>query len=142
MLGALGMTRRERFILALTRVALVSTTGATIAIALAVAASPLFPIGLARDAEPTPGLALDATVLAAGFGVVAVGFLLLGALPAWHRACRDLAFSASLSRRAGIGRVFPDTLGRTGLRPAPMIGVRMAFEPGTVAPPSRCGAHW
>jgi hypothetical protein len=129
-LGAIGMTRRQRAQLGLARVALVSITGAAVALVIAVALSPLFPIGLARDAEPSPGLAFDAVVLMTGFGVVAIAFVLRGALAAWRGACArpgvldvgDLS-PAHPSRLAAV-------LSRTGVRPAPVLGVRMAFEPG------------
>ena len=129
-LGAIGMTRRQRLHLGLARIAAVSITGAVTVVAVAVALSPLFPIGLARDAEPSPGLAFDAAALLVGFAVVAIAFFLRGAVAAWRGA----------SQRPGVldvGEPWPArpsrvaaALARTGIRPAPVLGVRMAFEPG------------
>ena len=53
-LRALGMTRRQLIGVALTRAAVIGTGGAALAVAAAVALSPLTPIGVARPAEPTP----------------------------------------------------------------------------------------
>ena len=128
-LGAIGMTRRQRFVLALSRVAIVSATGAAIAVAVAIAASPLFPAGVARDAEPHAGFSVDAVALAAGFGILAVGFLARGTFPAWRGATASAMLSAAEPGAASPSRV-AEALGRAGLRAAPVIGVRMAFEPG------------
>ncbi|MFY9867214.1 MAG: FtsX-like permease family protein, partial [Trebonia sp.] len=51
-LRAFGMTRRSLLALSAARLALVTVTGAILAVAIAVAASPLMPIGAARLAEP------------------------------------------------------------------------------------------
>jgi ABC-type lipoprotein release transport system permease subunit len=65
--SALGMTRRQ--IAAGTALAIVPAivAGALIAVAGAAAASTLLPRGLARRAEPNPGIRIDAAVLAGGF---------------------------------------------------------------------------
>ena len=54
-LRALGMTRRSLAALSLARVTAVTVPAACLAVAVAVAASPLMPIGPARLAEPRPG---------------------------------------------------------------------------------------
>ena len=56
-LRAFGMTRRSLLALSAARLALVTVAGAVLAVAIAVAASPLMPIGAARLAEPDPGVA-------------------------------------------------------------------------------------
>ena len=55
-LRAFGMTRRSLLALSAARLALVTVAGAILAVAIAVAASPLMPIGAARLAEPDPGV--------------------------------------------------------------------------------------
>lgn len=55
----------------------VAVPGALLAIAVAVGASPLFPVGSARPLEPERGIAVDATVLGLG-AVVAILLLLAG----------------------------------------------------------------
>jgi hypothetical protein len=85
-LGALGMTRGALLVVALSRLAVVTVAGAVIAVTVAVAASPLMPVGAARQAEPDPGVMVNAAVLAAGLAVIALAPLLLLALPAWRAA--------------------------------------------------------
>ena len=124
LLRSLGMTSRQLLALGLARVAPIALTAGVLAIAIAVALSPLAPIGAARAAEPDPGLAVDALVVGLG-GVATAALVLLAALgPAW-RASRTHA-------HAGHPRSSPavDALARAGL-PAPGVaGVRMAVEPG------------
>ena len=83
-LRALGLTRRERIAALGPRVMLVGGGGAFIAVAAAIGASPLFPIGVARRADPDPGLHADWLVLALGF----VGVLLVVATVATLAAVR------------------------------------------------------
>ena len=129
-LGAMGMTRGQRFALALARVALVAVTGAAVAVLVAIVASPAFPIGPARDAEPSAGFDVDTTVLAAGFAALALAFLLRGILPSWRGASASPSSLGVLEPSDRRPSRVAEVLGRTGLRPAPVIGVRMAFEPG------------
>ena len=63
--------------LALARVAMVTTAGGGIAAGVAVAASPLMPIGPARLADPSPGIEVNLAVLAAGFDLITAVPLLL-----------------------------------------------------------------
>ena len=65
-LRALGMTRARLAGLSLARVAAVTIAGAAISVAVAIAASPLMPIGRARLAEPGPGVEINVTILGAG----------------------------------------------------------------------------
>ena len=58
-LRALGMSPRQLLAAGLARAAVIGAGGAVAAGLLAVAASPLFPVGLARVAEPYPGLRVD-----------------------------------------------------------------------------------
>src|SRR5207248_8875639 len=58
-LRALGMSRGQLWTLGIMRGALLGVVGAVVAVVLAYMLSPLMPIGLARTAEPHPGLAAD-----------------------------------------------------------------------------------
>jgi ABC-type lipoprotein release transport system permease subunit len=127
-LSALGMSRRQRFILALARAGLVGIIGAIVAIAVAVLISPLMPTGLARIAEPDPGLAVDALALTIGTGAVVLAVVLLAAWPAW-RATRTLETRAESGRLTAPSRL-ADALARMGASAPSTIGVRMAIEPG------------
>ena len=130
-LRAVGATRAMLTGLSLARLAIVSVAGAALAVVIAVAASPLTPIGAARLAEPAPGVAVDLAILGAGAAVIALCPLLLLARAAWRTA----ALAASPLGGAGpaAARTRPSRLagllGRTGAVSGP-IGVRMAFEAG------------
>ena len=69
-LRALGLTRVQGVAASGLRVSLVAAGGALIAAIAAIGVSPLFPIGVARRAEPHLGVDVDWTVL--GLGVAAV----------------------------------------------------------------------
>ncbi len=123
LLRALGMTRRQLFALAMVRVAPVALVAGLLAVGVAAALSPLAPIGAARTAEPDPGLALGALVIAGG-AATAILVLLAALVPAWRAAW----MAEDHDRRrvpAGIG-----LLARSGLSPSGFSGVRMALERG------------
>jgi ABC-type antimicrobial peptide transport system permease subunit len=129
-LRALGMTRSRLAALSLAKAAVVTITGAAAAAGVAIAASPLMPIGPARAAEPSPGIEVNLAILGAGFAVIAVAPLLLVAPAAVRAATRaqgplGLAEPAAAMRPSRLGRV----LGLAGSVPG-SLGVRMAFEPG------------
>jgi ABC-type antimicrobial peptide transport system permease subunit len=130
-LRAIGMTPRSLLALCMARLALVTGVGAVLAAAIAVAASPLTPIGTARLAEPDPGVQVDAPVLAAGLAVIALLPLALLVLPAW-RAVRRTAVLPGAAKPA-TGRARPSLLPMALTSASPVttgIGMRMAFEPG------------
>jgi ABC-type antimicrobial peptide transport system permease subunit len=132
-LRAIGATRGSLVALSLARLAVVTLAGGVIAVAVAIAASPLMPIGPARLAEPHPGVEVNLAILGAGFAAIALLPLALLAGAAW-RAARaagrwpgplGVAEPAQPGRRSRIG----GTLTRSG----PVtggVGVAMAFEPG------------
>src|SRR5207247_10462889 len=70
-LRGLGVTRNELVILAMARVAIIAVAGGVIAVALALLASPLFPIGPSRLAEPPPRFSANLAFLGFRFlGIV------------------------------------------------------------------------
>ena len=129
-LSALGMSRATLAALSLARLALVTAAGAVLAVVIAIAASPLMPIGPARLAEPHPGVDVNLAVLGAGLALIAGLPLLLLAAVIWRNAARaagppGAAGPAGPARASRLGAA----LGRLGSVPG-SIGVRMAFEPG------------
>jgi FtsX-like permease family/MacB-like periplasmic core domain len=129
-LRALGLDRPRLATLSLARVAAVTIAGAVIAVGVAIAASPLMPIGPARDAEPSPGIEVNLAMLGAGFVIIAAVPLLVMVPAAVRAAARPpgalgLAEPAAPVRRSRLG----PALGLAGSVPG-SIGVRMAFEPG------------
>ena len=129
-LRALGMSRSRLAVLSLARVALVTTAGAVAAVAVAVAASPLMPIGPARFAEPAPGVDVNVPILAVGFVVIAAAPLLL-LIPGAVRAAARPPGAPGLGEPAAPVRLsrLSAALGLAGSVPG-SLGVRMAFEPG------------
>ena len=97
--------------------------GALLAVVGAWFASPLFPFGLARRAEPHLGFDADLLVVGLGFVavVVLVGLLVLGSA---YRVAK-----ASLPSRPSAGVASPRPSSATGLPPAISIGVAAALAP-------------
>jgi ABC-type lipoprotein release transport system permease subunit len=129
-LRALGWSERDRILLGLVRTVAIALIGTIAGVALAVAASPLLPTGLARTAEADPGVRVD--VAALGLGALATLALVtaLGAWASW-RAVRVTAGLAVVERDArlrpsGVGRL----LAESGWPLPATLGVRMALEPG------------
>jgi FtsX-like permease family len=131
-LQSLGMTRRQLLALGLLRVLPVGVVAGVLAVALAAALSPLAPIGVARTAEPDPGVSLDLLLLAVGGGATAAVVILAALVPARRAARPARATRAALRRSAAA-----DRLARSGLSPSTVAGVRMALEPGQTAVPVR-----
>jgi hypothetical protein len=129
-LRALGMTRAQLVGVALIRATLMGAGSALVAVAAAVALSPLTPIGVARRAELHPGISADLAVLTVGAVAVVALVNACALLPAW-RASRapgvlggaELAGAERPSRLAGA-------LASAGFRPSAVAGVRLALEPG------------
>jgi hypothetical protein len=116
--------------LSLARLAIVTVAGGVIAVVVAIAASPLMPIGPARLAEPHPGTEVNVAILGVGFAVIALLPLALLAGAAW-RAARaaggplGIAEPAQPAHRSRIGGALTRAGSVTG-----GVGVAMAFEPG------------
>ena len=85
-LRAVGMSRAQLAAAGLLRAAAIGAAAALLTVLLAVAASPLFPVGLARIAEPDPGIDADGLALGLGMIGVVVATVLCGAWPAWQTA--------------------------------------------------------
>ena len=96
-LRALGMTGRELWAVGLARVGLIGAAAAVVAGISAAAASPIFPLGLARIAEPHPGFHLDAATVLLGMVATFVAVMACGLWPTW-RTARDAAPLDRLSR--------------------------------------------
>jgi hypothetical protein len=129
-LRSLGMSRRALTALSLTRLAVLTVAGAVLAVAIAIAASPLMPIGPARLAEPSPGVEVNLAILAAGFAAIVLLPLALVAPVAWRAAGRPhgplgTAEPGGPVHASRVGVALGGAGSVTGV-----IGVRMAFEPG------------
>ena len=129
-LVAMGFDRRQLIGVPVVRLAIPIGLGAFLAVAGAILASPLMPIGPARIADPDPGISLDLPVLVAGFGAIVVAFLSIALWAAW-RAERTTGPAGS--RTQDVARLPSTAAGfftRAGLRPSAVTGLRMAVEKG------------
>jgi hypothetical protein len=102
--------------------------GSLLAVAVAVALSPLSPLGPVRPVYPDAGIAFDATVLGVGLLVLIIG---LGAM------ALALAYRGAPHRVAARSRVAAQSRSRAveaaasaGLPPPAVVGVRFALDPG------------
>ncbi len=125
-LRELGLTPRWRMAAAAAPVLLAALVGVVVAVAAAWAASPLFPFGLAGDAEPHPGVAFDPLVLLGGGAVIVVAGATLAAGAAW-RAVKATASPARSAQPSRLRRAVE----AAGMPPPVAVGVRMALEPGS-----------
>lgn len=122
--AAIGTTRRQRMAAALLKAALAVFAGALLAVAIAVAVSPLGPVGDVRVAEIHPGVTFDTSALLLGaLGIVVLG-IAIAALPAW-RASR----AKSTERAASRSRV-ASAVTAVGGPVTASIGLRFALERG------------
>jgi hypothetical protein len=129
-LQALGVTGRELALMAMARAAVIAAVGALVATGLAVALSPLFPLGLARTAEPDPGIRVDGMALALGAGAILVAVALLAGFAAWRSSRRTHGTTGTAETTAAWPSRVAGGLARAGFPPAAVAGARMALEPG------------
>ena len=114
-------------LLSLARVAIVSAVGAIAGVALAVVLSPLAPVGVARVAEPDPGVSFDPLVLPLGALAIVFAVLALGLAPA-VRSSRPLR---APPHGPGPGPVrVTRAVAAAGAPPSAMVGVSNALERG------------
>ena len=111
------------------RAAVLGLAAAAIALLVAMLSSPLFPVGLARQAEIHPGFALDAAILVPGALALAALVCALALIPAW-RVSRSMAVSGD-PRSLGVGGTWASgKVGRVAVPTTAGIGVRYGLEPG------------
>jgi hypothetical protein len=124
-MAALGMDRRQLVILGLARNLVVAVAGAAGAILVATALSPIAPLGEARIAETSTGIAFDTLILPLGALATVAVVLALGIWPAL-RAARtfDSGDSAVRSRPSAVA----GHLAATGAPPSAVIGVQTALQ--------------
>ena len=124
-LRALGVTRSRRIMATGARALIVAAGGALLAGLGALAASPLFPLGLARRADPAVGLHADWVVLAIGTALLGAIVLVVAFVAAW-RAARPPALDRAARRTSPV----VEGAARAGLRPTATNGLRMALQAG------------
>ncbi|GEM_PF-429145 len=124
-MAALGMNRRQLVTLGMARNLVVAVAGAAGAVAVATALSPIAPLGEARIAETSTGIAFDTLILPLGGLATVAVVLALGIWPAL-RAARtfDSDDSAVRSRPSAVA----GHLAATGAPPSAVIGVQTALQ--------------
>jgi hypothetical protein len=116
-LRALGASRRQRWAASFVSVFPIAVGGVLVANVVAMLASPIFPLGVAREAEPSPGLDIDALALALGASALFAAVVAVGAGVAWlatRREARDRAEPAlptGAAARAGLPAVTSTGIG-------------------------------
>jgi len=122
-LRSLGLRRRQRWAAVAVQSVPIAVGGGLLAAAVAALASPAFPLGVARQAEPEPGFRLDPTVLGLGFVLVATVVLVVGAVAAVVATAGRTAADArpSMPSRVVAGASLPPTVA---------TGVGFALERG------------
>jgi hypothetical protein len=126
-LRALGMTRQQLLAAGLGRAAVIGAEAGAVAVVIAVALSPLFPVGLAGTAEPHPGVRADVPALAAGFVLTVLLVVAVAAWPVWRSTGRQDV--AALRPAPGVRPVLARAL--AGMRPvSAAVGVRLALQRG------------
>lgn len=124
-LQGLGITNTSRSVALVLMAVPVAIGGAVVAVVGAWLASPIMPIGLARRAEPDPGLAADWIVLVGGGLAIVVVVLLSATLAAaWMARARLATPTQALPRRSAIAA----TVARAGGGPVPANGARLALD--------------
>ena len=128
-LRALGLTRSQRVVMNGPEALLIGGGGALLAALGAVGASPLFPIGVARRAEPSPGLHIDWAVVLLGVIAVTAVVVVISFVAALRITRPSSLFVAAPTRRRRA--TVPELAARVGLAPTATIGLCMAVEPGS-----------
>jgi len=127
-LRALGASPSETMLDGLIGFEVSILIGSVMAAVIAVALSPLAPLGPVRAVDPLRGISFDWTVL--GFGVMALVVLLsaVATLLAFTTAPHRTALRPRMRSTAGARMVA--FTARAGLSAPGVVGVRMALEPG------------
>ena len=123
-LAAIGSTRRDRMTVSMAKALVAIAVGALIAIAIAVAASPLGPVGAVRVAEVHPGVAVDWAVLVLGALAVVVVGAALAVVPAWRSS------HVTGTETANVRSRLADSVAAAGGSLTSVLGVRFALERG------------
>jgi ABC-type lipoprotein release transport system permease subunit len=123
-LRALGFTRLQRIGVAIAHAGVVAVIGAAGALAVALALSPLTPIGIGRRAELHPGFEANVAILACGAIGLVVAIVSRAAVPAWR--------ATGPARRDAVGRRGrpAEIAARAGLPAEAVAGVNFASESG------------
>jgi ABC-type lipoprotein release transport system permease subunit len=134
-LAALGLRAQQFAALILLRTLGIGVLGGLGGVVLATLLSAFVPVGEARLADPTPGLAFDWPVAGCGFAAAVAAVLLLGALPTLRATSRFAGLREPVAARPARDGLL------LGLPVSVALGIRRALYRGrgASAPPVRTG---
>lgn len=124
-LRSLGADRRQLVSTEVAVSGVVGVVGAMLAVVVAIAASPLMPVGLARQAEIHSGISADPRFLVPGFFILAALITLAAVVPAIN-ASRGATTGREDYHAVAPAGWLPGWLHR-GLSPVPAIGLRFGL---------------
>lgn len=124
-MAALGADRRQLVTLGMARNMAVALAGAAGAVLVATALSPIAPLGEARIAETSTGLAFDNLVLPLGALATVAVVLALGIRPAMRAARASLPSARAVTSRRSATVAY---LAAMGAPPSTVIGVHNALQ--------------
>ena len=119
-LKTIGMTQAQLLVVDVIRAAAIGIVAAVASVVIAFAVSPLTPIGVARELEPSPGFAFDVVALVVGAAAVAIALVLVAAFTSKR--------TPEVQRRRTSSPA--DTLARWRLPLTTISGVRLALAQG------------
>ena len=125
-LRALGTSRGQRGAAIIARALVIAVGGALLAGTGAIVASPRFPVGIARRADPDVGVHADGLALGIGIALVAAVVLTVAFLAAWRVTRAPSADRNARFRRRTSPVV--ERAARAGMPPAATTGLRMALQ--------------
>jgi hypothetical protein len=126
-LSALGLQPKELAIAGIGRALAVSVGGAAGGVVLAIALSPLTPVGVARIAETSTGVYVDPVALGLGVVVTLVATMAASVWPAVRSARIGVARSPARPRSSSV---VVNWLAAAGAPPSAVVGLRRAIERG------------
>lgn len=124
-LRSLGYSRRHMATEAAIEATVIGLAASAVALAVAIAVSPIFPIGELRIVEPRTGLHIDAWVMLAGTAAIVLTFVVAGVAVALRQA---KVARASSRIRPGL----PELAAAAGGGPSLVNGVRFASSSSRV----------
>jgi len=126
-LSALGLEPRELALVNLGRAFVASLAGAAGGVVVAIALSPLAPVGEARIAETSTGVSVDPVVIGLGVAITVIATLAVSAWPSLRSARVRASGSATPARATSV---VVNRLAAAGAPPSAVVGVRRALERG------------
>ncbi len=129
-LQSLGMTRPSRVAISALPSCFAAAAGALGAVIVAVVASPLFPIGISRRADPNPGFHVDWFVVGIGLAIVGAFVVVVALLAALRMSRASSLGGLRRARRRRRGGAISDRMAHAGFSPSFTSGLRMTFESG------------